>query len=109
MSSHSEAPEISKDPSPTEDLYAFISPTAHKVTLIATTSASQPAASEFLRVRRRRALRDPRGNNVTVTPTYLPVRFETKLTTPARTTRSVQHGQITSLKDATWNRKHSTR
>jgi len=37
-------------------------------------------------------------------------RFETKLTdTGANDTSLYNTGQITSLKDATWNRKHSTR
>jgi len=43
---------------------------------------------------------------VTVTPTSLPVPLETKLTdTGANDTSLYNTGQITSLKDATWNRK----
>ena len=63
MSSHREAPEISKDPvADSTDLYAFVSPDApDTVTLIANYVPLQSPAGrpELLRVRRRRALRDP--------------------------------------------------
>ena len=64
MSSHREAPEISKDPvADSTDVYAFVSPDVpDTVTLIANYIPLQlPAGGpELLRVRRRRALRDPR-------------------------------------------------
>ena len=62
MSSHREAPEISKDPvADSTDLYAFVSPdTPDMVTLIANyvPLAGTRGRTELLRVRRRRALRD---------------------------------------------------
>ena len=63
MSSHREAPEISKDPvADSTDLYAFVSPDRpDTVTLIANyvPLESPGGRPELLRVRRRRALRDP--------------------------------------------------
>ena len=64
MSSHREAPEISKDPvADSSDLYAFVSPDApDTVTIIANYVPLQLPGRrpELLRVRRRRAVRDPR-------------------------------------------------
>ena len=64
MSSHREAPEISKDPvADNTDVYAFVSPGPpghgddHRQLHPVPESAGRP---ELLRVRRRRAVRDPR-------------------------------------------------
>ena len=63
MSSHREAPEISKDPvADSTDVYAFVSPDKpDTVTLIANYVPLQSSRRrpELLRVRRRRAVRDP--------------------------------------------------
>ena len=63
MSSHREAPEIAGDPlADSTDLYAFVSPDKPgTVTLIANyVPLHSPAVrAEILRVRQRRALRDP--------------------------------------------------
>ena len=63
MSSHREAPEISKDPvADSTDVYAFVSPDQpDTVTLIANYIPLQSPGrrAELLRVRRRRPLRDP--------------------------------------------------
>ena len=53
MSSHREAPEISKDPvADNTDAYAFVAPPTGKVMLIANFSRSRPVRrTELLRVR----------------------------------------------------------
>ena len=64
MSSHREAPEISKDPvADNTDVYAFVSPDkpGHRHDHRQLHPVPEPAGRpELLRVRRRRALRDPR-------------------------------------------------
>ena len=61
MSSHREAPEISKDPvADSADLYAFVSPDNPSTVTIIANYVPSPAAgrrAELLRVRRRRAVR----------------------------------------------------
>jgi hypothetical protein len=111
MSSHSEAPEISKDPvADSTDLYAFISPDApNKVTLIANyIPRQQPAGGpnffEFGDDVLYEIHVDNNGDgDADVTFQF---RFETKLTdTGANDTFLYNTGQITKLTDATWNRK----
>jgi hypothetical protein len=111
MSSHSEAPEISKDPvADSTDLYAFISPDApNKVTLIANyIPRQQPAGGpnffEFGDDVLYEIHVDNTGDgNADVTFQF---RFETKLTdTGANDTFLYNTGQITKLSDTTWNRK----
>jgi hypothetical protein len=111
MSSHSEAPEISKDPvADSTDLYAFISPDSpDKVTLIANyIPRQQPAGGpnffEFGDDVLYEIHVDNNGDgNADVTFQF---RFETKLTdTGANDTFLYNTGQITNLSDTTWNRK----
>jgi hypothetical protein len=108
MSSHREAPEISKDPvADSTDLYAFVSPDCpHTVTLIANYSpleepAGGPNFYEF-------------GNDVSyeihidndgdgLPDISYQFRFRTKLTTPDSFLYNT--GPITSLDDPTWNSK----
>ena len=111
MSSHSEAPEISKDPvADSTDLYAFISPDSpNKVTLIANyIPRQQPAGGpnffEFGDDVLYEIHVDNNGDGeADVTFQF---RFETILTdTGINDTFLYNTGQITSLKDTTWNRK----
>ena len=111
MSSHSEAPEISKDPvADSTDLYAFISPDSpNKVTLIANyIPRQQPAGGpnffEFGDDVLYEIHVDNNGDgDADVTFQF---RFETILTdTGANDTFLYNTGQITSLRDTTWNRK----
>ncbi len=111
MSSHSEAPEISKDPvADSTDLYAFISPDSpNKVTLIANyVPLQQPAGGpnffEFGDDVLYEIHIDNNGDGeADVTYQF---RFETVLTdTGANDTFLYNTGQIMTLKDTTWNRK----
>jgi Domain of unknown function (DUF4331) len=108
MSSHREAPEISKDPvADSTDLYAFVSPDCpHTVTLIANyipleEPAGGPNFYEF-------------GNDVSyeihidndgdgLPDISYQFRFRTQLTTPGSFLYNT--GPITSLDDPTWNSK----
>jgi hypothetical protein len=111
MSSHSEAPEISKDPvADSTDLYAFISPDSpDMVTLIANyIPRQQPAGGpnffEFGDDVLYEIHVDNTGNGEA--DVSYQFRFETVLTdTGANDTFLYNTGQITSLKDTTWNRK----
>jgi len=111
MSSHAEAPEISKDPvADSTDLYAFISPeTPTKVTLIANyIPRQQPAGGpnffEFGDDVLYEIHVDNNGDGeADVTYQF---RFQTVLTdTGANDTFLYNTGQIKSLSDTTWNRK----
>ncbi len=111
MSSHAEAPEISKDPvADSTDLYAFISPDAPTmVTLIANyIPRQQPAGGpnffEFGDDVMYQIHIDNTGDGVgDITYRF---RFNTVLTdTGANDTFLYNTGQITSLSDTTWNRK----
>jgi hypothetical protein len=111
MSSHSEAPEISKDPvADSTDLYAFISPDApDAVTLIANyIPRQQPAGGpnffEFGDDVLYEINIDHTGDGVS--DISYQFRFTTVLAdTGAHDTFLYNTGQITSLSDATWNRK----
>ena len=109
MSSHREAPEISKDPvADSTDLYAFVSPdrpdTRHADRQL------HPAAGarrrpELLRVRRRRALRDPRSTTTATPRPTSPTSSE--FTTEGRATRrrsSTTPGRSRRSATANWNR-----
>ena len=111
MSSHREAPEISKDPvADNTDLYAFVSPDEpDTVTLIANyIPLEDPAGrAELLRVRRRRALRDPRRQRRRR-------RAPTSSTSSGSRPRSAtpdtflyNTGPIASLDGPNWNRRQS--
>jgi hypothetical protein len=111
MSSHAEAPEISKDPvADSTDLYAFISPDSpSKVTLIANyIPRQQPAGGpnffEFGDDVLYEIHVDNNGDGeADVTYQF---QFQTKLTdTGANDTFLYNTGQIKSLSDTTWNRK----
>jgi hypothetical protein len=111
MSSHAEAPEISKDPvADSTDLYAFISPDAPSmVTLIANyIPRQQPAGGpnffEFGDDVLYEIHIDNTGNGEA--DISYQFRFNTVLTdTGANDTFLYNTGQITSLTDTTWNRK----
>ena len=111
MSSHAEAPEISKDPvADSTDLYAFISPDAPTtVTLIANyIPRQQPAGGpnffEFGDDVLYEIHIDNTGDGVA--DISYQFRFKTVLTdTGANDTFLYNTGQITSLADSTWNRK----
>ena len=87
MSSHREAPEISKDPvADNTDVYAFVSPDKpDTVTMIANYIPLRGAGRrpELLRVRRRRPLRDPhRQRRRRRAGHHLPVRSRPKSANP---------------------------
>jgi len=111
MSSHSEAPEISKDPvADSTDLYAFISPdTPNKVTLIANyIPRQQPAGGPNFFEFGDDVLYEIHIDNTGDGEADISYqfRFSTVLSdTGANDTFLYNTGQITSLKDSTWNRK----
>src|ERR1700734_173513 len=111
MSSHREAREISKDPvADSTDVYAFFSPDdPSTVTLIANyiplqSPAGGPNFFEFGDDVLYEIHVDNNGDGVA--DVTFQFRFETILTdTGANDTFLYNTGQITSLKDSTWNRK----
>ncbi len=109
MSSHREAPEISKDPvADSTDLYAFVSPDkpehrhAHRQLHPAAGTGRRP---ELLRVRRRRPVRDPhRQQRRRPGRHHLPSSgFTTDCADPD--TFLYNTGPITSLTSPNWNRR----
>ena len=114
MSSHREAPEISKDPvADSTDLYAFVSPDkTGTVTLIANyiPLEAPDGGPELLRVRRRRALRDQhRQHRRRVADITYQFRFTTVNNIPA--SFLYNDGPITSLTPpsptSNWNRQQT--
>ena len=111
MSSHREAPEISKDPvADSTDLYAFVSPdNPDTVTLIANyVPLEEPAGGPNFYEFGDDVLYEihiDNNNDARADITYQ-FRFTTKLTdTGANDIFLYNTGQITSISDATWNRK----
>ena len=111
MSSHSEAPEISKDPvADSTDLYAFVSPDrAGYVTLIANyVPRQQPAGGPNFFEFGDDVLYEIHVDNTgdAKSDVTFQFRFTTELTdTGNNDTFLYNTGQITSLSDKTWNRK----
>jgi hypothetical protein len=111
MSSHREAPEISKDPvADSTDLYAFVSPdNPDTVTLIANyVPLEEPAGGPNFYEFGDDVLYEIHidNNNDARADISYQFRFSTKLTdTGANDIFLYNTGQISSLGDATWNRK----
>ncbi len=111
MSSHREAPEISKDPvADSTDLYAFVSPDkSDTVTLIANyVPLEEPAGGPNFYEFGDDVLYEIHidNNNDACADISYQFRFSTKLTdTGANDVFLYNTGQITSISDATWNRK----
>ena len=109
MSSHREAPEISKDPvADNTDVYAFVSPDKPGTVTIITNFvplAGPARRPELLRVRRRRPVLDlhrqrRRRRSPTSSTSF---RFNTKLRNP--NTFLYNTGPIASLDDPNWNKR----
>ena len=109
MSSHREAPEISKDPvADNADVYAFVSPDRpDTVTIITNYVPLQAPAgrAELLRVRRRRPLLDlHRQRRRRAAGDHLPVPASTRSSRNPNTFL-YNTGPITSLDDPNWNKR----
>ena len=109
MSSHREAPEISKDPvADNADTYAFVSPDKPDTVTIITNYVplqAPPGRPELLRVRRRRPLLDlHRQRRRRAAGDHLPVQLQdADLRNP--NTFLYNTGPISSLSDPNWNKR----
>ena len=109
MSSHREAPAISKDPvADNTDTYAFVSPGRHghdDHQLPAAADAGR--GTELLRVRRRR--RSTRSTSTTTATGSADVTYQFQFTTEIRNPDTFLYntGPITSLDSPNWNRRQT--
>ena len=111
MSSHREAPEISKDPvADNTDLYAFVSPDSpDTVTLISQLHPAGDAGRrpELLRVRRRRPLRDPHRQRRRRRRRHHATSSSSRPTSRNPDTFLYNTGPIDSLDSPNWNRRQT--
>ena len=111
MSSHREAPEISKDPvADSTDLYAFVSPDQPRHGDAHRQLRPPPGPgrrAQLLRVRRRRPLRHPHRQRRRRLRRRQPTTSSSPARSPTRTPSSTTPGRSLSLTTPTWNRRQT--